>query len=98
MRFRRKVVDVIATQFTETQTHEAVLSKLHVFAGDKLDIPVFRYYIATDFGDVEIRFGDWVVEISGKIKVLKDEYFKEHYEVIPEKVTRPKLIFTTDCA
>lgn len=87
MRYRRKVVEVIATQFTETQSHSAII------ANDLYQVPSIK----TDFGTVEIQFGDWVVEINGKIKVLKDVYFKEHYEVILEKVQRPKLVIVADC-
>ena len=56
-----------------------------------------KNWIMTDFGEVEINYGDWIVEINGKIKVLKDDYFKEHYEVIPDYSGRPKLVFTNDC-
>ncbi len=87
MRYRRKAVEVLATQFTETQSHPAIITN------DLYQVPS----IQTDFGFVEVSYGDWVIEIDGKIKVLKDEYFKEHYEVIPERVTRPKLILVTDC-
>lgn len=87
MRYKRKAVEVVATQYTENQTHPAIIFN-----------DLFRdFEIRTDFGHVEINFGDWVVEIDGKIKVLKDEYFKEHYEVIVEKVQRPKLIIVADC-
>ena len=87
MRFRRKAEEVIATQYTKDQSHPALFfSDLHQFSA-----------ILTDFCIVEVEYGDWIVEIGSKVKVLKDEYFKEHYEVIPEKVTRPKLIIVTDC-
>lgn len=93
LRYRRKAVEVVATQFTKTQTHPAIY---HLITADKM--PDFRFsVIMTDFGEVKIECGDWVVEINGKVKVLKDEYFKEHYEVIAEKTTRPKLIIVTDC-
>lgn len=87
MRYRRKVAEVVATQYTETQSHPAIV----------YNHSVQDFGIETDFGQVQINFGDWVVEINGKIKVLKDEYFKEHYEVIPEKVQRPKLVIVSDC-
>lgn len=86
-KYRRKVVDVIATQYTETQSHSAI-EVSDVFQG---------YSILTDFGIVEINYGDWVIEINGKIKVLTDEYFKEHYEEIPEKVKKNQLKFVSDC-
>lgn len=86
-RYRRKATEVVATQFTKTQNHPAIVwNDLYQTSS-----------IQTDFGFVEIEFGDWIVEINNKIKVLKDEYFKEHYEIIPEVINRPKLIFTNDC-
>lgn len=97
MRYRRKAIEVIATQLTITQSHPSVSTLIVDWVGDNNDIPVSANYIKTDFGTVEIQFGDWVVEINGKIKVLKDEYFKEHYEVILEKVQRPKLVIVADC-
>lgn len=87
MKYRRKAIEAVATQFTETQSHSAIITN------ELYQVPS----IQTDFGFVEVKHGDWVVEINGKVKVLKDEYFKEHYEVIPEKVTRPKFILVTDC-
>lgn len=83
MRYRRKAIEVVATQYIETQVHHNGSFQ--------------EFGIDTDFSEVQIRFGDWVVEIDGKIEVLKDEYFKKHYELIIEKVQRPKLILITDC-
>lgn len=97
MRYRRKAIEVIATQLTVIQSHPSVSTSIVDWVGDNCDIPVSANYINTDFGTVEIQFGDWVVEIDGKIKVLKDEYFKEHYEEIAEKVQRPKLVIVADC-
>jgi hypothetical protein len=97
LNYRRKSVEVVATQLTHPQLHPSV-RVVHVELGDKDgENSNMLYYIQTDFGEVEIKIGDWIVEIDSKIKVLKDEYFKEHYEEIVENIKRPKLILVTDC-
>lgn len=96
-KYKRKSVEVIATQLRVEQSHPAIISKIVSFYGDNNDIPLSKNYIQTDFGEVEIEFGDWVIEIDNKIKVLKDKYFKENYEVIPDVATRKKLIIVNDC-
>jgi hypothetical protein len=51
----------------------------------------------SDFGYIPINPGDWIVEIDGKTKILKDSYFRKNYEELPE-IHVNKLIFVTDCA
>lgn len=96
-KYKRIATEVIATQLTVEQSHPAVISKVVSYYGDNNDIPLSLNYIKTDFGEVQIEFGDWIVEINGKIKVLKDEYFKENYQLVPEVVSRKKLIIVNDC-
>ena len=87
MNYRRKSVNVVATQVVDISSHPS----LHLNALYQV------LSIETDFGFVPVEIGDWVIEINSKIKILKDEYFKEHYEVIPDYSNKPKLIFTNDC-
>jgi uncharacterized protein Usg len=86
--YRRKVVEVIATQWFKMGDHPAVIENALYLTPS----------IQTDFGFVEVGVGDWVVEIDGKIKILKDRYFKQHYEAIPDFNYKSKFIFTTDCS
>jgi hypothetical protein len=91
--YRRKVVEVIATQWFKMGDHPAV--QLSIV--DEWDVDESPS-IETDFGWVGVNAGDWVVEIDGKIKILKDRYFKQHYESIPDFNYKSKFIFTTDCS
>ena len=86
--FQRKSVNVLATRWFELGDHPAV----------NIDNIELTPSILTDFGYVPVEQGDWVVEINGKIKILKDWYFKENYEMVP--VTHDyisKLKFVSDC-
>lgn len=98
MKYRRKAVDVIATQFTELGSHPAIhIRNMVTYYDENTPVKEPRTCIETDFGFVAVRVGDWVVEINGKVKILRDEYFKEHYELIPDYSNRPKLVFVSDC-
>lgn len=53
-KYKRKSVDVIATQLRADQSHPAIISKSVPSYGDNNDIPLFKNYIKTYFGEVEI--------------------------------------------
>lgn len=89
-RFQRKTVEVIATQWFELGDHPSVYLTLHEEATKEQ--PTF----STKFGNVVVNSGDWIVEIGNDVKILKDDYFKEHYVEIVERIPT-KFKFVTDC-
>ena len=89
-KYQRKSTEVTATQWFELGDHPAVfLSYKNSFLQDS---PTFT----TKFGDVIVSSGDWIVEINGQVKILKDEYFRENYVEIVERPIS-KLLFVADC-